>query len=525
MRRVQIWLVAVAFAIGSLVLPPWSDAGAVTRPSALAAAARYARSQGYHIGIAVLDTRTRTSYGSGDDTGTFASESVVKAMIAARLLVQGRMSGSTARRAWKMITQSDDGIATSFYPSVGGDGLINWVKRHYHVPNLGSPPSSPGWWGNTHITPRGLVTFYARVKRDPTVGPWLLRAMHHARRYGSDGTYQFFGLPSATTGAAVKQGWGCDYASGCDTADFNTTGYVNHDRYAVAVLARGPIKYYGSAIASMLTRTARILLPAGRFPDPRPTLRELTRTKGRASGGQRVGVYGTDFTSVRAVLFGKVRGTAVRVRGAHFLWVTTPAHPTGSYPLRVVTTHGTSPVGALSFTFGRPPAIRAVTPDVVAAGGGSRVTISGVRMGGATRVLFGHLAGTALRVRSENSVSVVAPHHKPGGVDVRVVTAFGPSSTSAADRFHFAGPPTITQVSPTSGPASGGTQLAITGTNLSAVTQVKLGGLPATSLVHVSPLKVTAVTPAHPPGQVAVVAAGPGGTSPAAPGARYSYAG
>lgn len=199
MKRLQTWAIVGSLAVGLFVAPSWSaPASAATRPSVLKAAAGYARAQGYHIGIAVYDTKTKHMYGSGDTTGPFASESVVKVMIANRLLVQGRMSGSTARRAWKMITQSDDAIATSFYGSVGGDGLINWIKRRYHVWDLGSPPSSPGYWGNTHITPRGLVKYYARMKRDRRVAPWLLTAMRHIHEYGSDGTYQYFGLPSAT---------------------------------------------------------------------------------------------------------------------------------------------------------------------------------------------------------------------------------------------------------------------------------------------------------------------------------------
>ena len=160
MQRHSVWAAVGSLAIGFFVAPSWpsSPAFAATRATVLQEAAGYARSLGYHIGVAVYDTQTRRSYGSGDDTGQFASESVVKVMIANRLIVQGRMSGTTAHRAWKMITQSDDGIASSFYYSVGGDGLINWIKRRYHVWNLGTPPSSPGYWGNTHLTPRGLVT-------------------------------------------------------------------------------------------------------------------------------------------------------------------------------------------------------------------------------------------------------------------------------------------------------------------------------------------------------------------------------
>src|SRR5213079_509478 len=105
------------------------------------------------------------------------------------------------------------------------------------------------------------------------------------------------------------QGWGDDY--GFSTADFNTTGFVNHDRYAVAILARGPIRDYGRPISSMLTATAKLLLPGGHFPDPVPRVTKLSTTTGHTAGGQRIVVYGHAFTHVRAVLFGKLRGSAV----------------------------------------------------------------------------------------------------------------------------------------------------------------------------------------------------------------------
>jgi hypothetical protein len=421
-----------------------------------------------------------------------------------------------------MITQSDDGIASSFYYSVGGDGLINWIKRRYHVWNLGSPPSSPGYWGNTHITPRGLVTYYARMKRDRRVAPWLLAAMRHIRKYGSDGTYQYFGLPSATSDPAVKQGWGCDFAAGCNTADFNTTGFVNDSRYAVAILARGPSSTYGSPIASMLTRAARILLPGGHFPAPRPTVRELTRTKGRMSGGQRVGIYGSDFTGVRAVLFGAIHGTAVHVRGPHFLRVTTPSHAAGRFPVRVVTTHGTSALGTARFTFGRTAAVTAITPAAGPARGGTTVTITGQRLGATAAVMFGGVRGTNLHVISGTSLTVATPKHRRATVDVRVVNPFGRSPKVGADRYQFVGAPTITGISPGSGPGNGGTEVTITGTNLGTVSTVLFGGTPA-EFAHVSASTLTAVTPQHQRGQVDVVVSGPGGTSPTGPATVFVY--
>jgi hypothetical protein len=496
-------------------------ATALTRANVLSAAAAYAREKGYHIGIAVFDTKRGRSYGSGDDTGTFASESVIKVMIANRLIVQGRMYGTTERRAWRMITRSDDAIASSFYGSVGGDQLINWVKRRYNVWNLGYPPRRAGWWGNTRITPRGLVRYYARMKRDARVAPWLLSAMHHAKPYGSDGTYQYFGLPQATSGFGIKQGWGCDYAGGCDSADFNTTGFINNNRYAVSMLARGPLSTYGRPISSMLSHAANLLLPGGHFPDPVPTVRELTRTTGRTSGGQRVGIYGTSFTHVRAVLFGQARGTSISVLSPTHLRVTTPPHAAGSYRVRVVTSHGTS--AAVRFRYIAPPAVSSVRPAAGSTAGGSMVTITGARFTGVTGVLFGGRRGTNLHVASSTTLTVTAPPASAGTVDVRVITPYGTSAVVAGDHFAYLNPPTVSGVSPGSGPAAGGTTVTITGSQLRYTSAVSFGDVPATDVTVVSDSTVTVRAPAHVSGRVDVTVVTPGGRSPRVPADTFSF--
>lgn len=517
-------LLALGFVVAVLDRAP--HANAVTRTSAIAAAAAYGPAHGYHVGIAVYDTWTNRVYGGGHSTGTFASESVVKVMIANRLLVQGRMHGTTAKRAYRMITRSDDAIASAFYGSVGGDGLIGWIKHRYHVWNLGSRPSRPNWWGNTHITPRGLVRYYVRMKRDPRVGPWILNAMHHAKPYGSDGTWQFFGLPQATTGAAIKQGWGCDYDDFCTRfADFNTTGFVNGNRYAVAILARGPIRDYGKAISGMLSRTAKLLLPGGHFPDPVPVVTSLSMSSGRTAGGQRVAVHGNNFTDVSAVLFGNKNGTRITVLGPHWLRVITPGHMAGRVAIRVVTSHGVSPVGAARFTFVAPPSVTAVRPRAGRAMGGDTVTISGARLGTATRVWFGGQAGGGLHVLSTTSLKVVTPPHTSGTVNVRVVSRYGTSAVGAADRFTYVAAPTVTAVNPTQGPSAGGTPVTITGTDLSLANAVWFGKIRATDLTVSSPTSITVTAPAHADGKVDVTVRTPGGTSAANPGDQYTYTG
>jgi len=250
-------LCAAALTVGlaAVVTAPPAQAAFIT--SNAQRAVNYAVARGERAAVAVLDTETGSFYGAGSYNALMPTESVVKVFIATRLLLTGKMHGSVARTAYKMITQSDDASATALYGRVGGDGLVPWVARHYHLPSLGSGPIRSGWWGNTHVRAKALVQFYALVKKDRRVGPWLLNAMHHATRHGSDGQYQYFGIPAATSGFAIKQGWGDDDDCLCHSV-FNSTGYIEGDRYAVAILTVGGS--YGRYAMTTINGVARRLI-------------------------------------------------------------------------------------------------------------------------------------------------------------------------------------------------------------------------------------------------------------------------
>jgi IPT/TIG domain len=71
--------------------------------------------------------------------------------------------------------------------------------------------------------------------------------------------------------------------------------------------------------------------------------------------------------------------------------------------------------------------------------------------------------------------------------------------------------PTITGISPTSGGTGGGTAVTLTGIALTGTTDVKFGGVSATSIVVVNPTTRTCVTPAGTAGAVNVDLYNPGG--------------
>jgi IPT/TIG domain len=115
-------------------------------------------------------------------------------------------------------------------------------------------------------------------------------------------------------------------------------------------------------------------------------------------------------------------------------------------------------------------------------------------------------------------------------VDVRVTTAGGRSSKSSADEYTYEttstgkSSPTVTSVSPVVGPTSGWTQLTLTGKRLSSVTQVLIGGVPATAVTVVSSKEITVtLPPSVVPGSESVSVIGSNGQSAVSTADTFEY--
>jgi len=84
-------------------------------------------------------------------------------------------------------------------------------------------------------------------------------------------------------------------------------------------------------------------------------------------------------------------------------------------------------------------------------------------------------------------------------------------------------PPTVTGISPSSGPAGGGASVTIIGTGFTGVTAVNFGTVPATSYTVVNPTTITATTPPG-AGAVDVTVVTSAGRSATTPSDLYTYA-
>ena len=82
--------------------------------------------------------------------------------------------------------------------------------------------------------------------------------------------------------------------------------------------------------------------------------------------------------------------------------------------------------------------------------------------------------------------------------------------------------PTLTGISPTSGPIAGGTKVIITGTNFMGATAVNFGSAAATNFTVISNTEISATTPAG-TGVVDVTVTTPGGTTATSAGDQFTY--
>jgi hypothetical protein len=253
---------------------------------------------------------------------------------------------------------------------------------------------------------------------------------------------------------------------------------------------------------------------------PGPTITGMSPASGPTVGGTSVTFTGTDLQDATVVDFGSSAAT-ITSDSATSLTAETPAG-SGTVTVTVSTPSGTS-TSPVSFTYVTPPpapAISGISPTSGTAAGGTPVTITGTNLANATAVDFGTAAGT-VTADSATSITVTTPPGL-GTVNVTVTTAGGTALDSDAYTFNTPpGFPTVTSISPASGPVTGGTTVTVTGTNFLGASAVDFGTQPA-FFSGVTATSLTAVAPAG-TGTVGITVTAPAGTSVAVAGSDFAY--
>ncbi len=345
----------------------------------------------------------------------------------------------------------------------------------------------------------------------------------------SIGAYTYFDTPavtsiSPTSGPAVG---GTDVTitgtglNGATAVMFGATA-------ATAFTVDSATPDHGDVTAGTGTVDVRVTTPGGtsatgaaaQFTYVAPTVTSVSPAAGPTAGGTLVTITGTRFTGVTAVTFGATAATGFTVNSATEITATAPAG-TGTVDVTVTTAEGTSAISSADrFTYVPAPVVTSVSPTSGPTAGGTTVTITGTNLGTVNDVEFGAANAASFTSLSNTSISAVTPAGT-GSVTIRVSTAGGTHDSNVT--FTYVLPPTITAINPNQGPAKGGTQVSIVGTNLTGATGVMFGNVAATSFSASSSTAATAVSPAGTAGLVNVRITTPGGTSAVNAAARFTY--
>lgn len=150
------------------------------------------------------------------------------------------------------------------------------------------------------------------------------------------------------------------------------------------------------------------------------------------------------------------------------------------------------------------PEVTSITPATGPVGGGTNIVVTGTGFVAGATVTIGGTSATGVVVNSATEI-VATTAAKPAGTYNLVVTLPDTTTYTEANAFTYAATPTITTVSPASGPTAGGTTVTITGTNFRAGIAVTFGGTAGTGLVFNSATELVVTTPAKTAGLYAVV--------------------
>ena len=246
---------------------------------------------------------------------------------------------------------------------------------------------------------------------------------------------------------------------------------------------------------------------------PKPVITGVSPDSGTDTGGDQVTVTGNYLTGGTMAFGGSAVTTSCTQTTCTGL--SAGSFTDGPADVTVKTASGISATTAADkFTYHKPgpPSVSGVSPAAGPAGGGTRVVITGANLTGGT-VDFGATPAAAVTCTSATSCSAVSPTGAVGAVDVAVATDGGTSPAGPASGFTYQKPqqPTVSAVSPATGPLTGGTSVTVTGTDLLAGT-VRFGATAASDSACTQ-TTCTATQPPGSPGTVDITVQTAGGTS------------
>lgn len=213
--------------------------------------------------------------------------------------------------------------------------------------------------------------------------------------------------------------------------------------------------------------------------------------------GKTVTLTGGNLTGTTAVSFGGVPAASFQVVSSTVITAVVGKGASGD--IQVVAPAGTATFAG--FEFVSAPSIISISP--ASGGAGTKVTLTGTNLTSTTRLTLGGYPVTSFKAESATTLTTVLDKNVSSGV----FTVTTPGGTASSQQlFTYYSPPVLTSASVMS--AKAGTAVTLTGNNLSTVTAVSFGGVPAASFRLVSASSIAAVVGDGASGDILVTNAG-----------------
>ena len=247
-----------------------------------------------------------------------------------------------------------------------------------------------------------------------------------------------------------------------------------------------------------------------------PTATSATSNDSGENHSVYVTITGTNFQRGAVVTFGDTAARLVYVASATQIFVVPPPHAAGTVSVTVTNPdHQSATFSTPGFTYvpvqSLPLSIHEIQPSSGPTGPNEArlVMIEGTGFKQGAIVTFGTVAATTVTVLNSEHLVVNAPDQAAGTVDVTVTN---PDSTSVVKQaaYTYFTPVRVQSITPTSGPAAGGTSVTIAGSNFQQGATVAFDDKQATNIVvNAGGTQITATTPAHHPGVATILITNP----------------
>ncbi len=421
-----------------------------------------------------------------DEGGTIAERLFVSSTTGSYAGLRGLPSGTYFARA------DFTGYARELFEDLpcGGMGCAETLGTPIAVT---SPDTTPG------------INFSLASCPAMTLAPQMLAVGHTGRSY-SQTILAAGGTPPYvySTASRLPDGLTLDGSSGMLSGLVSATGgWFNFSVSALDANGCSGSRLYQIAVT-----------PGGAF-----VVSSIDPDSGPTAGGTAVTISGTGFEAGAVVTIGGVGASEVVVVDDSTITAVSGTHAAGTVDVEVTSPGGDVATLAGGFTFFAPPSVTGIDPNTGPAAGGTTVTITGADFVAGATVTIG---GEAAVAEVLDSTTIVATAPPLGGgvrpidprastpVDVDVTNPDGQVDT-LTNGFSYVPAPTVTSITPASGPQAGGTTITITGGDFHSGATVFVGGAAATSVSMVSATTITARTPAGEPGPADVEVRNPDG--------------